>query len=1726
MYQTESSPYLVKHSPQKFSKMSHKMILSVLNQVGNNKQITFDQLLAQVVHVRPHDCQKQKAGSGSLVGNLRATLVFPDISQQFIKKWLACGLLMGNSCFPRHQPTVHQEVARLWFTYGHFLVCQTSANSIAMSRAPSSRTECSIQTLPKPDVHGMGLLLDVSLIYLCQTYSHMPKQLLHGNTNFLVLFCMNDLNLHHAYFNHVNTDLNSSSFKSMCSCCNCEPHGLLIIAKNVPPLKDRYRHRFYRFIIAYQLTMCYTVSKIVLVGNGSSIFEMPPMLSFSADFATTGRTADRFYKHRGSSSLTNVQHFSARYLGAEAIQCRRANSQKVTTVLQTLNADVHKLSAIGEKLATVESRLYYTSVLTTKMVMRLVKLIEMVAVITDFASGDALNANKLTPTAVRWMCASRSNFKAGLTCNRTMLLLNLSALSGILTTVEQKVDVLDMSPNLAVLSDKLLTVVPKHDIVGSETVDNKIITTCLRSWTDTLLLLRGVYESLISLNIVADFLAAHVDPLGVRLETMEEAVCHTIMRHLTDMDADDDKWTHCKHIRDTVIQRIGKLEEVLKKLIATYLEGNNATSSANKDEAHTKFVSWLEYFCWDDINELVATINLLIATRQAENTSYTNEVVNLFEELYKAGSIQGFGEHTLCQSVKRVPEVGWGWACWPSCRRARMKRSGRFFSQVSWWRFQEMTPGPPEENLSIGAVHRESKMAGIEVASKSVMLKLSLESNCGWEHPENTPALECQSRMFTSKIATGNFPVFWTKMRNISRVMRANMAAAAPWLLSRMLGGAKQIFGYSYIRTGMAESTGVIDNLVRHLNDRPSQQTQFRACVSQRTKMLRLPDQINACKTESSPLIENILLPPEKGLRHTQSFSDYNNLLIIFCILFPVSFVSFTCFLHRALFIQPLHLLAFSRELLLLGDAEDAEVTNPGLRQEYLLLAVIRPAFAAVSEKLSRGELLLQSRDDTTPGYCATRPAQRAAGTCRRHEPSRADPTRPDLAKEKVGGHKRSICPPCHLAKATTYAAAVWYFRFPFLFFDDFPVLVFVAYFASNFLLARDLTCYCANCAAATCIFITAALHCTTITGCTSGPTKVPLPGDKQGDKQLPQVQYTIATMFEGGPGLRPGLSYFDFPWFPEITSGECRDNSLLKAIHHKARTFEVNIEKVTAPERIYFNGRTEEHASSEVSNDVWKLVPHLKPTASRTDDPRREGKRAVDDVSRFRHFPTLGYVTLTTLHIPCDCSNQLRLKQLYSLYARLQKRNNPVCMEIRVVRVYVAREPLPNQSKNAVDGRRYRSANSGLQKQTAIMEPETKTTIKNLKEDAWGEIGSAMCRPIEECRNKIVCLLSSYRREKSKESKTKGTGKEIASRMCRCLQQNVLPVEGANTVRHIPVNFKCLGYILPSKGSWEAEKCTMLHKINRHFINTRQLLKVSMKTEKSYRIQCNPKPSPFPSKQSAEGEKNLIKNDKVTSFFTVVTAKVKGYSPDTRKVVEHAVFDILMKADTGYYERRAVDLVKPRRALQLYNLKTRWLQDPYNLHHNIRRIQPQYILEICRRHSREIFVLLTNGLRSHVELQFRASEFFSAPPTYVFRSKVRILFIGTYSVHSSAGMHYLPLDAPSSGIIHHDSYMQKSGSDSAGNRAQFSQVGDVSQQHCMKRRILKLDVGLESIRALVCDAAIEATVLASRIPGTRWLFTHVHTTVYTLGTMMAAFHSTVHLPPLFANPPGLQQLL
>lgn len=69
---------------------------------------------------------------------------------------------------------------------------------------------------------------------------------------------------------------------------------------------------------------------------------------------------------------------------------------------------------------------------------------------------------------------------------------------------------------------------------------------------------------------------------------------------------------------------------------------------------------------------------------------------------------------------------------------------------------------------------------------------------------------------------------------------------------------------------------------------------------------------------------------------------------------------------------------------------------------------------------------------------------------------------------------------------------------------------------------------------------------------------------------------------------------------------------------------------------------------------------------------------------------------------------------------------------------------------------------------------------------------------------------------------------------------------------------------------------------------------------------------------------------EEVKSFGNYMISKMKSYSEQTRKGVEHAIFDILIKADRGYYENSLTFTAPP----------------PYHMS-QVLPLQPQYVTSI-----------------------------------------------------------------------------------------------------------------------------------------------------------------------------------
>lgn len=96
---------------------------------------------------------------------------------------------------------------------------------------------------------SMGRHKGLDCFYLCQTYSKIPKQLVRDNANFIILFKQDEMNLKHAYDDHVNTDMSWDTFLNMCRACWNKKYGFLVINKDAEMnTGGRYRRGFDEFI--------------------------------------------------------------------------------------------------------------------------------------------------------------------------------------------------------------------------------------------------------------------------------------------------------------------------------------------------------------------------------------------------------------------------------------------------------------------------------------------------------------------------------------------------------------------------------------------------------------------------------------------------------------------------------------------------------------------------------------------------------------------------------------------------------------------------------------------------------------------------------------------------------------------------------------------------------------------------------------------------------------------------------------------------------------------------------------------------------------------------------------------------------------------------------------------------------------------------------------------------------------------------------------------------------------------------------------------------------------------------------------------------------------------------------------------------------------------------------------------------------------------------------------
>lgn len=98
------------------------------------------------------------------------------------------------------------------------------------------------------DYFCMGRHKHIDCFYLSQTYTKIPKHLVRDNANMIVIFKQDELNLRHIFNDHIIGDMSFKEFINICRECWKDKYGFLVVSKDDPMNKGRYRKGFDNFI--------------------------------------------------------------------------------------------------------------------------------------------------------------------------------------------------------------------------------------------------------------------------------------------------------------------------------------------------------------------------------------------------------------------------------------------------------------------------------------------------------------------------------------------------------------------------------------------------------------------------------------------------------------------------------------------------------------------------------------------------------------------------------------------------------------------------------------------------------------------------------------------------------------------------------------------------------------------------------------------------------------------------------------------------------------------------------------------------------------------------------------------------------------------------------------------------------------------------------------------------------------------------------------------------------------------------------------------------------------------------------------------------------------------------------------------------------------------------------------------------------------------------------------
>ena len=98
---------------------------------------------------------------------------------------------------------------------------------------------------------AMGRHNNIDCIYIGQTYSKIPKQLIRDNANVIIVFKQDEMNLKHIHNDHVGIDMTFENFKIVCAKAWEDKYGFLVINKEQTVKDGRYRLGFDKIIIIH-----------------------------------------------------------------------------------------------------------------------------------------------------------------------------------------------------------------------------------------------------------------------------------------------------------------------------------------------------------------------------------------------------------------------------------------------------------------------------------------------------------------------------------------------------------------------------------------------------------------------------------------------------------------------------------------------------------------------------------------------------------------------------------------------------------------------------------------------------------------------------------------------------------------------------------------------------------------------------------------------------------------------------------------------------------------------------------------------------------------------------------------------------------------------------------------------------------------------------------------------------------------------------------------------------------------------------------------------------------------------------------------------------------------------------------------------------------------------------------------------------------------------------------